>query len=409
MAKLNSNYLLLQGNYLFAEIANRVKKFSAEHPEANIIRLGIGDVTEPLVPSVIEGLKKGVEEMSRKETFKGYSPDRGYDFLIEKINQIDFASRGIKIENDEIFITSGAKEDTGNFQEIFSSDSKIAITDPVYPVYLDSNVMAGRSGMFKDGRYENIVYLDCNETNGFKPSLPKSKVDLIYLCSPNNPTGVVLTKEDLKKWVNYAKENKAIILFDAAYEAFIKDKNLPHSIFEIEGAKEVAVEFRSLSKTAGFTGTRVAYTIVPKEIKIYDDKKNSYSLNQLWNRRQATKFNGVAYILQKGAEAVFTDIGQKEIKEVIDYYLGNAKIIKEALSSLNIKSVGGENSPYIWLKTPEGYSSWSFFDKLLNEANVVGTPGVGFGKCGEGYFRLTAFGDRNKIKEAVERIKKLKF
>lgn len=409
MAKLNKNYLLLQGSYLFVEISNRVKKFSQENPKADIIRLGIGDVTEPLVPSVIEGLKDAVIEMSKKETFRGYAPEKGYDFLIEKINQVDFASRGIKIDNDEIFITSGAKEDTANFQELFSTDCIVAITDPVYPVYLDSNVMAGRAGGLKNGRYKKIVYLDCTIENNFKPELPKKKVDLIYLCSPNNPTGVVLTKDELKKWVDYARKNRSIILFDAAYEAFIQDKQLPHSIFEIEGAKEVAVEFRSLSKTAGFTGTRVAYTIVPKEVKVYDDRGKSYSLNQLWLRRQSTKFNGVAYILQRGAEKVFTERGQKEIKDVIGYYLGNAKIIKDALDSIDIYSVGGVNSPYIWLKVPEGYTSWSFFDKLLNEAYVVGTPGVGFGKCGEGYFRLTAFGDRERIKEAVERIKKLKF
>ncbi len=409
MAKVNKNYLLLQGNYLFAEIADRVKKFSKENPDKKIIRLGIGDVTEPLVPAVISGLKKGADDMSKKETFKGYSPDKGYDFLIENINKNDFASRNIKLDNDEIFITSGAKEDTGNFQELFDSSVKIAITDPVYPVYLDSNIMAGRSGNFKNGRFENIIYLDCKEENNFKPKLPDEKVDLIYLCSPNNPTGVIMSKEELSEWVTFAKKNNAVILFDAAYEAFIKDKNLPHSIFEIEGAKEVAVEFRSLSKTAGFTGTRLGYTIVPKEVKVYDDNGKSYSLNSLWARRQATKFNGVAYIIQKGAEQVFTEKGQKETMEVIDYYLENAKIIKEGLDSLNIKSAGGTNSPYIWLKTPGKLSSWEFFDKLLNEANVVGTPGAGFGKCGEGYFRLTAFGDRANIKEAIERLKKLKF
>src|SRR4030042_3611131 len=298
MAKVNKNYLLLQGNYLFAEIANRVSKFTKDNPDKKIIRLGIGDVTEPLVPSVISGLKKGIEDMSKKETFKGYSPDKGYDFLIENINKNDFISKGVKIENDEIFITSGAKEDTGNFQELFDISAKIAITDPVYPVYLDSNIMAGRSGQFKNSRYENIVYLDCNEDNNFKPKLPKEKVDIVYLCSPNNPTGVVMKTEDLTEWVSYAKKNNAVILFDAAYEAFIKDKNLPHSIFEIEGAKEVAAEFSSLSKTAGFTGTRLGYTIVPKGVKVYDDKGEGYSLNELWSRRQATKFKGVVFIIQ---------------------------------------------------------------------------------------------------------------
>lgn len=408
MIKINNNYLLLQGSYLFAEIAKRVEEYSKKNTSKKIIKLGIGDVTEPLAPSIIKGMDGGIKDMSNRGTFKGYKSDHGYEFLIEKINDMDFKKRGVQLDNDEIFISCGAKEDTANFQELFSKDIKIAITDPVYTVYLESNVMAGRSGNFNNGRYENIVYLDCTSDNNFIPEIPKERVDLIYLCFPNNPTGQTITKKDLAKWVEYARENKALILFDAAYEAFIRDETLPHSIFEIEGAKEVAVEFRSLSKTAGFTGTRLGYTMIPKEVMIYDQNNNKHSLNQLWDRRQATKFNGVAYIIQKGAEMVFTEKGREEIDKVIDYYLGNAKIIKEGLKKIGIESSGGKNSPYIWLKTPKGYSSWDFFTKLLEESQVVGTPGAGFGKCGEGYFRLTAFGERANIEEAVGRLAKLK-
>lgn len=408
MIKINNNYLLLQGSYLFAEIAKRVNEYSVKNPNKKVIKLGIGDVTEPLTPSIIEGLKEGVKDMSSRDSFKGYKSDHGYEFLIDKINEMDYKKRGIKLENDDIFITSGAKEDTGNFQELFSQDIKVALPDPVYPVYIDSNVMSGRTGDFKNGRYENITYLDCVAENNFIPEIPKKKVDLVYLCFPNNPTGQVISKKQLAEWVEYARVNKALILFDAAYEAFIQDKDIPHSIFEIEGAKEIAVEFRSLSKTAGFTGTRLGYTIIPKEVMIYDKDNNKHSLNQLWDRRQATKFNGVAYIIQKGAEKVFTEKGREECRKVIEYYLDNAKIIKNGLSKLNIESSGGDNSPYIWLKIPKGYSSWDFFTKLLNECQVVGTPGVGFGKCGEGYLRLTAFGDRANIKEAVERLAGLK-
>lgn len=407
MIKINSNYLKLQGSYLFSEIAKRVNEYKNNNPDKKIIRLGIGDVTEPLVPSVIEAIHKATDEMAKRETFKGYKSDEGYEFLREKILEVDFLSRGVKIDIDEIFISTGAKEDTANFQEIFSNDIKIAITDPVYPVYLDSNVMAGRTGFFKDGRFEGVVYLDCTESNNFTPDIPKEKVDLIYLCFPNNPTGQVATKDYLKKWVDYAIKNKSLIMYDAAYESFIREKDIPHSIYEIEGAKDVAIEFRSLSKTAGFTGTRLSYTIVPKSVMAYDDTGKPHSLNQLWNRRQNTKFNGVAYIIQKGGEAVFTQKGREEINKVIDYYLGNAKIIRDGLEKLGIKYSGGTNSPYIWLKTPNNIKSWDFFNLLLNQCQVVGTPGVGFGKCGEGYFRLTSFGKREDVEEAILRLGKL--
>ncbi|MCP4133005.1 MAG: LL-diaminopimelate aminotransferase [bacterium] len=408
MIRINKNYLSLQGSYLFSEIASRVKKYSGENPSAKIIKLGIGDVTRPLTDTVISGLKGAVDDMATSENFHGYGPEQGYEFLREKICEIDFTRKGVDINPDDIFISTGAKEDTANIQELFAGDIKIAITDPVYPVYLDSNIMAGRAGNFANGRFDNIVYLDCSESNNYTPALPSEKVDLIYLCFPNNPTGQVLSKEELAKWVAYAKENKSLILFDAAYEAFIREENVPHSIFEIEGAKEVAVEFRSLSKTAGFTGTRCSYTIVPKELNIFDDEGNSHSLNQLWNRRQSTKFNGVAYIIQKGAFQAFTDEGRAEIDKIVDYYLGNAKIIREGLSALNIGYSGGVNSPYIWFKTPGDYSSWDFFSVLLEQCQVVGTPGVGFGTCGEGYFRLSAFGSRENVEEAVEKISKLK-
>lgn len=407
MIRVNENYLSLQGSYLFAEIAKRADEYSKNNPNKKIIKLGIGDVTEPLSGSILKGLKDGIDDMSKKESFYGYGPYEGYEFLRAVINQQDFKARGVELSDADIFISTGAKEDTANFQELFAGDIKIAITDPVYPVYIDSNVMAGRAGVFNNGRYENIVYLDCNEGNNYKPALPKEKVDLIYLCFPNNPTGQTLTKNELAEWVKYANENKALILFDAAYEAFIQDENIPHSIFEIDGAKEVAVEFRSLSKTAGFTGTRCAYTIIPKEVFVYDNKGGKHSLRDLWLRRQSTKFNGTSYIIQKGAYEAFAKEGRDEINKIIDYYLGNAKIIKYGFEKLGINSSGGINSPYIWFKTPAGYSSWDFFTKLLEECQVVGTPGVGFGKCGEGYFRLSAFGDRNNVKEAIERIGKL--
>jgi LL-diaminopimelate aminotransferase len=407
MIKVNSNFLKLPGHYLFAEIAKHVKQYQEKRPEKNVIKLGIGDVTRPLIPAVIHGLHKGVDDMSVPETFKGYKSDLGYEFLREKIVEFDFQRRGVEISPDEIFISTGAKEDTANFQELFATNITLAIPDPVYPVYIDSNVMAGRTGDYKNGRFEGVVYLDSTADNNFMPVPPEETVDLIYLCFPNNPTGQVATKDILQKWVTYAHEKKALILFDAAYEAFIRDESLPHSIFEIEGAKEVAVEFRSLSKTAGFTGTRLSYTIVPKAVKAFDEKGNAHPLHPLWDRRQATKFNGVAYIIQRGAEAIFTEAGRAEANAVIEYYLENARIIREGLEALHIKFSGGINAPYIWFKTPDNLSSWDMFHKLLNECQVVGTPGSGFGKCGEGYFRLTAFGNREDIKEAIARFSNL--
>lgn len=408
MIRVNEHFQKLQGSYLFSEVNKRAREYQAKNPDKKMIRLGIGDVTRPLVPSVIKELGRGVKEMGDARTFRGYSPDLGYDFLRAAIAKVDFADRGVSISPDEIFITSGAKEDTANIQELFAQDLTIAIPDPVYPVYVDSNVMAGRSGDFVDGRYSRFVYLNCTADNGFTPELPSKPVDLIYLCFPNNPTGQVMGKKELKKWVDYARENRALILYDAAYEAFIRDESIPHSIFEVEGAKEVAIEFRSMSKTAGFTGTRCAYTIIPKEVKAYDENGKGHSLGALWARRQSTKFNGVAYIIQKGAAAAFTEKGRKEAQKVIDYYLDNAKIIMEGMKTLGLSYSGGTNSPYIWFKTPGKTTSWEFFDILLNQVQVVGTPGAGFGKCGEGYFRLTSFGKREDVIEAVERIKRLK-
>lgn len=409
MALVNENYLKLPGSYLFAEIARRVSAFQKENPDASIIKLGIGDVTRPLPPAVIENLHKAVDEMAHAETFRGYGPEQGYSFLIEKIIAFDYAPRGIKLDVDEVFVSDGSKSDTGNIQEIFGVDNVIAVTDPVYPVYVDTNVMAGRTGELNEqGKWSKIVYLTCNAENNFVPALPTEKVDLIYLCFPNNPTGTTISKQELKKWVDYAKANKAIILYDAAYEAYIQEEDVAHSIYEIEGAKEVAIEFRSFSKNAGFTGTRCAFTVVPKEVIAYTSNNEAVPLNKLWNRRQTTKFNGVPYIIQKGAEAVYTEEGQKQIKALIDYYMTNAKIIREGLERLGLQVFGGVNAPYIWLKTPTGLDSWQFFDKLLNEANVVGTPGVGFGPSGQGYFRLTAFGSKENTEEAVQRFNKLK-
>ncbi|MGI6777900.1 MAG: LL-diaminopimelate aminotransferase [Acetivibrionales bacterium] len=405
MALINENYLKLPGNYLFAEIGRRVAKFKQDNPDADIIKLGIGDVTKPLASAVIDGMHRAVDDMAREDTFKGYGPEYGYDFLIKKIIEFDYKKRGVELEEDEIYISDGAKSDTANIQEIFGVDNVIAVTDPVYPVYVDSNVMAGRTGEYKDGVWSRIVYIPCTAENNFVPSLPTRKVDLIYLCLPNNPTGMTLSKDELKKWIDFAIENKAIILFDSAYEAFIQESEVPHSIYEIEGAKKVAIEFRSFSKTAGFTGTRCAYTIVPKEAMGYTSKGEAYPLYKLWARRQATKFNGVPYVIQRAAEAVYTEDGQRQVKAVIDYYMTNAKIIREGLESIGIQVFGGVNAPYIWLKTPNGLDSWEFFDKLLNEAHLVGTPGVGFGPSGQGYFRLTAFGNRENTERAVERFK----
>jgi LL-diaminopimelate aminotransferase len=406
MTLINENYLKLSGNYLFAEIARRVAQFKEDHPQADVIRLGIGDVTKALPAAVISGLHKAVDEMARDESFRGYGPEQGYSFLIQKIIKFDYEPHGIHLDEDEVFVSDGSKSDVGNIQEIFGVDNKVAITDPVYPVYLDTNVMAGRTGMLTaNGTFDNVIYIPCSAENNFIPALPKEKADIIYLCFPNNPTGTTLSKEELKKWVDYAKANGSIILYDAAYEAYIREPGVPHSIYEIEGAKEVAIEFRTFSKNAGFTGTRCAFTVVPKTVMASTKDGQPYSLNKLWNRRQATKFNGVPYIIQKGAEAVYTEEGQQQIKVLVDYYMDNAKIIREGLQSIGLEVFGGVNAPYIWLKTPNGMDAWDFFDKLLNEAHIVGTPGVGFGPTGQGYFRLTAFGSKENTQEAIARIR----
>jgi len=406
LATVNENYLKLLGSYLFAEIGRRVTAFKEAHPEADIIRLGIGDVTQPLPAVCIEAMHKAVDEMAQAETFHGYGPEQGYDFLIEAIRKTNYSHRGIDIASDEIFVSDGSKSDCGNIQEIFGVDNKVAITDPVYPVYLDTNVMAGRTGELKeDGHFEGITYLPCDANNNFSPDLPNERVDMIYLCCPNNPTGTTLSKEQLAKWVNYAKDNQAVILFDAAYAAYITEEAVPRSIYEIEGAKEVAIEFRSFSKTAGFTGTRCGYTVIPKAVKGLTKEGKAIEFNKLWNRRHTTKFNGTAYIIQRGATAIYTPEGQKQVKELVGYYMENARIIREGLEAAGIEAYGGINAPYIWLKTPNNMPSWDFFDKLLSEVNIVGTPGAGFGPCGEGYFRLTAFGDRENTLRAVERIK----
>lgn len=406
MALVNENYLKLPGSYLFSEIARRVNQYKIEFPDADIIKMGIGDVTRPLPSSVVKAMHQAVDEMAFPKTFRGYGPEQGYEFLSQKIIDNDFFPRGVKLDLDEVFISDGAKTDTANFQELFGVDNIFAVTDPVYPVYVDSNVMAGRTGGYNNqAQFEKIVYLPCKEKNGLKPALPSIKVDMIYLCYPNNPTGMTLTKAELKEWVDYARENRAIILFDAAYEAFIREEGVPHSIFEIEGAREVAVEFRSFSKTAGFTGTRCAYTIVPKEVMGYDSKGEAHSLNKLWLRRQTTKFNGVSYPVQAAAAAIFSEEGKKQIKETIDYYMENAAIIRAGLEKAGYKVFGGINAPYIWMKTPGNMPSWDFFDKLMKEANVIGTPGAGFGASGEGFFRLTAFNTLENTERALERIR----
>ena len=409
MIKVNENFLELQDSYLFSTIAKKVAEFAKNNPDKEIIKLGIGDVTRPIAPAVLEAMHKAVDEMGVQETFRGYGPEQGYDFLKEKIAEFDYKKRGINIDLDEIFVSDGAKCDCGNIVDILGVNNVVAITDPVYPVYLDTNVMSGRSGKFDEttGKYEKIVYIPATSENNFIPEIPKERVDIIYLCFPNNPTGTTISKTELKKWVDYAKENKSIILFDSGYEAFISEKDVPHSIYEVEGADEVAIEFRSFSKTAGFTGIRCAYTIVPKKLKGYTEDGKEISLNKLWNRRHCTKFNGVSYVVQRAAEAVYSEEGQKQIRENINYYMENAKIIKEGLESCGYITYGGVNAPYIWLKVPEKMTSWEFFDKLLKEANVVGTPGVGFGPSGEGYFRLTAFGTRENTIKAIERVKNM--
>lgn len=400
MARINDNFTKLPGSYLFSEIARRVSAYRAENPGKNIISLGIGDVTQPLAPTVIKALHEAVDEMSEKETFRGYGPERGYDFLLNAIAENEYKARGVDISIDEIFVSDGAKSDSGNIGDIFSVDNIVAVCDPVYPVYVDTNAMAGRAGEFtSEGRWSKLIYMPCTEENGFTPAVPEKTPDMIYLCFPNNPTGATATKEQLKVWVEYANRNGSVILYDAAYEAFISDPDLPHSIFEIDGARECAIEFRSFSKTAGFTGTRCAYTVVPKELK-----REGMSLNQLWARRQSTKFNGAPYIVQKGAAAIYTEQGKKEIRSVIDYYMNNAKVIRDGLTKAGLTVYGGVNAPYIWAKTPDGMKSWDCFDKLLKEAGVVTTPGAGFGPSGEGYIRLTAFGSAEATAEAVERL-----
>lgn len=408
MFHINDYFTRLPGSYLFAEIARRVKNYTAEHPDADIIRLGIGDVTRPLAPAVIDAMHQAVSEMSVQETFRGYGPDYGYDFLVNAIRENDYASRGVSLEYDEVFISDGAKCDVGNIQELFSADAVIAVTDPVYPVYVDSNAMAGRAGTYVDEHWDRLVYLPCNAENGFAPALPEKPVDVIYLCYPNNPTGTVLTRDQLKVWVDYARENGAIIIYDAAYRAFVSTPNVPLSIYEIEGAKECAIECNSFSKTAGFTGTRCGYTVVPHALKGLDSQGNKVEINALWKRRMSTKFNGVSYPVQRGAAAIYTPEGKQQIRETIDYYMHNAAIIRQGLTEAGITVFGGVDAPYIWLKVPGGMTSWEFFDRLLNECHIVGTPGSGFGPSGEGYFRLTAFNTLEKTQQAVERIRNWK-
>jgi len=405
VAKINDNYLKLKAGYLFPEIARRVNTFAEANPEAKIIRLGIGDVTEPLPEACRTAMIQAVEEMGDRATFKGYGPEQGYTWLREKIASHDFQARGCDIDASEIFVSDGSKCDTGNILDIFGKDNKIAVTDPVYPVYVDTNVMAGHTGDANDkGEYGGLVYLPITAENNFTAEIPTQKVDLIYLCFPNNPTGATATREHLQAWVDYAKANGSIIFFDAAYEAYITDPTLPHSIYEIEGAKDCAIEFRSFSKNAGFTGTRCALTVVPKTLKAKAADGTDVELWKLWNRRQSTKFNGVSYIVQRGAEAVYSEVGKAQITALVNFYLENAKIIREQLIAAGIDVYGGVNAPYVWVKTPHGLSSWDFFDKLLQVCNVVGTPGSGFGAAGEGYFRISAFNSRENVEEAMRRI-----
>ena len=404
MFKINDNYLKLPGSYLFSDIAKKVKAYQESHPDKRLIRLGIGDVTRPLPQASIEAMHRAVDEMANKSTFHGYGPEQGYDFLIDTIIKNDFEPRGIELSSSEVFISDGAKSDTGNIGDILGLDNKVAVTDPVYPVYVDSNVMGGRAGQLNGKQWSDITYMPCTAENNFIPSIPSNRIDVIYLCYPNNPTGTTLTKAELKKWVDYALSHDALILFDAAYEAYIREDDIPHSIFEIEGAKRCAIEFRSLSKTAGFTGVRCGYTVIPKEVTATTATGERVALNALWNRRQCTKFNGTSYITQRGAEAIYSKEGKQQVRETIDYYMENARIMREGLTAAGIQVFGGKNAPYLWVKTPEGFTSWQFFDHLLNEANIVSTPGVGFGPSGEGYLRLTAFGQREDCIEAIQRI-----
>ncbi|MGN1246110.1 MAG: LL-diaminopimelate aminotransferase [Muribaculaceae bacterium] len=409
MIKINDNFGKLQESYLFSEIARKVRTFEHDNPDAHIIRMGIGDVTLPICEASIAAMHKAVDEMAHAATFHGYGPEQGYSFLAECIAQYDYAERGISIDTDEIFISDGAKSDTGNIGDILSVENMVAVTDPVYPVYVDSNVMAGRAGTFtQKGSWSNIQYMPCTAENGFIPALPAAIPDMIYLCYPNNPTGTTLNKAQLKKWVDFAIQHRSLILFDSAYEAFITEDDVPHSIYEIDGARRCAIEFRSFSKTAGFTGLRCGYTVIPKELLGYDSAGNPVQLNKLWNRRQCTKFNGASYITQRAAEAIYTPEGRSQVREAIGYYLRNAKVLREGLAATGLQAVGGINAPYVWVKTPAGMSSWDFFAKLLSECHIVGTPGVGFGPSGEGYFRLTAFNTYERTLEAVKRIKEFK-
>ncbi|RJQ65976.1 MAG: LL-diaminopimelate aminotransferase [Desulfobacteraceae bacterium] len=403
MIRINHNYLKLRASYLFADIARRLEAYQVQHPGKEIIRMGIGDVTRALPAACIDALHGAVDEMARDSTFRGYGPEQGYRFLREKIAQHDFKDRGAQVEADEIFVSDSAKCDTGNIQEIFATDIRVAVPDPVYPVYVDTNVMAGRTGVFQDARYQNLVYLECNAENHFVPQLPAEPVNLIYLCFPNNPTGATITKEQLRLWVDYARHHKALILYDAAYEAFIRDDRLPRSIYEVEGARDVAIEFRSFSKTAGFTGMRCAFTVVPASCKAYTAEGKPVAIRDLWNRRHTTKFNGVSYPVQRAAEAVYTAEGMAQVKALTDYYLHNAAFIRQAFTDLGYACVGGENSPYIWVNTRS--DSWAFFDRLLEKAGVVCTPGAGFGKCGQGYIRLSAFNNFENVQKAMDRIR----
>ncbi|ADG69806.1 aminotransferase class I and II [Planctopirus limnophila DSM 3776] len=407
MAYVNDNYLKLKAGYLFPEIGRRVSKFAKENPQAKVIRMGIGDVTEPLPAACISAMHKAVDEMASRETFRGYGPEQGFDFLREAIAKHDFQSRGAQVQADEVFVSDGSKCDTGNILDILGKSNVIAVTDPVYPVYVDTNVMAGHTGEADaGGRYAGLVYLPMTEANQFVPALPEQKVDIVYLCSPNNPTGMAASRSALEKWVDYARKNEAIIFFDAAYEAFITEADVPHSIFEIEGARECAIEFRSFSKTAGFTGTRCAFTVVPKGLTARTSTGEKVELHGLWNRRHTTKFNGVSYIVQRGAEAVYTPEGQSQVRQLVEFYLENARLMCAGLKQAGLTVYGGVNAPYVWLKTPNGLSSWDFFDQLLSKAHLVGTPGSGFGASGEGYFRLSAFNSRANVLEAIERVNK---
>lgn len=406
MALVNEHFLKLPNNYLFSDIAKKVNAFKTLRPHADVISLGIGDVTQPICPAVVQAMHRAIDEMGQAETFRGYGPEQGYDFLREAILKNDFLPRGIRLDLSEVFINDGAKSDTGNIQELVRWDNSISVTDPIYPVYIDSNVMIGRAGLVQDGRWSNVLYLPCTAENNFVPQIPDRKVDVIYLCYPNNPTGTVITKEELRKWVNYALKNDALIFYDAAYEAFIQDDTIPHSIYEVKGARKCAIEFHSFSKTAGFTGLRCGYTIVPKEVTAATLSGDRINLNQLWLRRQCTKFNGTSYVTQRGAEAVYSPEGKEQVKTTIGYYMQNAHHMLEVLRSLGLSVYGGQHAPYLWVKTPDGMTSWRFFEQMLYDAQVVCTPGVGFGPSGEGYVRLTAFGSHEQTEEALERIRK---